>query len=306
MGTVAVIDALKRVLRPYVPMHVRRRILFARLAFRRPTAPLRRLPDFLVLGGQRCGTSSLYRWLGAHPCIVPSLRKETEYFSRYHDRGLTWYRSHFPTGLRFGLHSLRCPQPLCSFEATPDYLFHPHVPARARKVLPSAPLVVLLRNPVERAYSHYLHCRRLGFEELPFDEALDQEDDRVAEGERRVREDPDHFSAPWLLFSYRRRGLYADQLAGWLEHFPRERILVLRSEDLYAEPRLRYREILRFVGLESTEEPLELTPFSASFRTGRSVPAGSAIPDGPRKRLEAFYAEPNRRLEELLGRRMEW
>src|SRR5687768_13237463 len=109
-------------------------------AWRVETAHLRRLPDFLIIGAQRGGTTSLYRYLTEHPEIDPAVRKEIHFFSRHHEQGLDWYRAHFP----------RRDESSLVGEASPNYLVHPDVPARVAAALPRVKLIALLRNPVDR------------------------------------------------------------------------------------------------------------------------------------------------------------
>jgi hypothetical protein len=116
----------------------------------------------LVVGAQRCGTSSLFKYLGAHPECGASIRKEARFFTEYYHEGTDWYRAHFPL-------SAGRPRRQIYFEATPDYLLDPRVPQRAKALLPEDfRIIALLRDPVERAYSHYWHNRRLGSERIPF------------------------------------------------------------------------------------------------------------------------------------------
>ena len=219
-------------------MDVRHRVAQWRVQARTPTGRWRRLPDLLVIGGQRCGTSTLYRHLGRHPDVSPSLRKEVEYFSRRYDRGDRWYRAHF---------ALDVQRDRLSFEATPDYLFHPLAAARAATVVPDARLVVMLRDPVARAWSHYHHMVGLGHEHLDFDAAVTAEPDRCADDLARLADNPLHDPVALLRYSYVARGRYAEQLARWFEHFPRtatarraQRGLLRRPRNLVpADPRLR-------------------------------------------------------------------
>ena len=213
------------VLRSRLTVDQKRRIAYTRMRFRRPLAALRDTPDFMVIGAQRSGTSSLYRYLAAHPEGRPSVRKETEYFTRSYGEGPAWYRSHF-TLRRRGL----------SFEATPDYLFHPLAPARVATDLPDCRLVVLLREPAARARSHWQHMTRIGFEQLSFADALDAEPERTAADLARLEAGEPVVEGPLLRYSYRARGFYADQLERWRAVFPPEQMLLLRSEDLFGDP----------------------------------------------------------------------
>ncbi|MGH8010521.1 MAG: sulfotransferase domain-containing protein, partial [Candidatus Binatia bacterium] len=152
----------------------RARLAFAYTSTRRPTARWRTLPTLLIIGAQRCGTSSLFKYLGAHPRCKASIRKEVRFFTQYYDRGENWYRSHFPLALSGDSGSTGV-----TFEASPDYLLDPRTPSRVVRHLPDIRLIAILRNPIERAYSHYRHFRRLGLEELPFEEALHREPERI-------------------------------------------------------------------------------------------------------------------------------
>lgn len=279
------------VVRSHITVEQKRQIARARLRLREPTARWRRLPDLLVIGTQRGGTSSLYRYLGAHPHVVPSVRKETEYFSRRFDNGQLWYQGHFPLR-RSGL----------TFEATPDYLFHPLAPARAADTLPDARIVVLLREPVERAVSHWQHMTRLGFEHLSFGDALAAESGRidaaladVAAG-RRIDE------GPMLRLSYRARGRYDEQLSRWLARYPRDRVLILRSDELFADPAPSLARLEQFAGLE----PWRYGSFrnwsapSAADRPRVPTPTVTGADRDAIDELRAHFESHNQRLAELL------
>ena len=247
------------------------------------------LPDFLIIGAQRGGTTSLHHYLAAHPQVRPATGKELQYFSLHHGRGERWYRAHFPA-----------PEPHTrTFEASPYYLFHPSVPVRVAATLPAGRFVALLRDPVERAYSHYLHTRSYGAEPLPFAEAVAAEEGRLAAALRAGPETPAAHAA-LRNHSYLARGRYAEQLERWFTYVPRERVLVLRSEDLYAEPARVYGEILRF---------LELDPFTpASFaKHTRRVDRGEAgLTREIRAELGAYFAPYNARLADLLDWHNTW
>ena len=269
-------------LRARVPLEWRHRLARQRLRLLVPTGRWRALPDALVIGAQRAGTSSLYRWLGDHPGVAPSFRKEVEYFSRYWARGEDWYRAHFE--VRAGRRHLR-------FEATPDYLFHPLAAARAASVVPDARIVVLLRDPVARAWSHYRHMVRLGYETLPFADALAAEESRCAGDMEALAADPDHDARALLLYSYAARGHYADQLARWCAVYPECRILLLPSADLFGDAPGAYAKVLEFLDLDPWSPP--------AFRnvsTMRGQGSAPAMDPAARGRLEAEYAADDRTL----------
>ena len=195
---------------------------------RRATSPLRALPDFLIIGAQRAGSSSLFAYVCAHPSVAEPTHKEIHFFDNNWFRGLDWYRRYFPLRARMGGR--------ITGEASPYYLFHPAAAGRVAETLPDVRLIAVLRDPVERAYSAYQLARRQGHETLEFEEALAREVERLAGEEERILADPRYASVAHRRFSYRTRGLYAEQLERWYERFPREQLLVVRSEDLFAEP----------------------------------------------------------------------
>jgi hypothetical protein len=282
------------------PIEVRRALVRARMGVRRGTVRWRSLPDVLIIGAQRCGTSSLYKWLGRHPNVVPSLRKEVEYFSVDYERGEAWYRLHFPMTLRRRA-ATGLGRPLITFEDSPDYLFDPRAPGRARALVPDAKLIALLRDPAARAVSHYYLNARIGHEPLDLEAALRAEDDRLAGGWNDIAELKDRAFA-MRSFSYVARGRYAEQLQRWFAVFPRSQLLVLLSEDLFARPGDTYRRILDFIDVPPWEPP--------EFRNYTDYDAlderYSDPPDSARRFLADRLAEPNQRLVDLLGEEYRW
>jgi hypothetical protein len=182
-------------------------------------------------------------------------------------------------------------------EASPSYLFHPLAPERVARMLPEARLIALLRNPVDRAFSHYQHEVALGREQLTFEEALAREDERMQGELERMLADPSYFSHAWWNYTYAARGRYAEQLERWHAAFPREQVLVLLTDDLAADTAGTYRRTLEFLGV--ADRGLESYPriFEREY--------GEMDPD-TRARLEERFAESNRRLAELLARELPW
>lgn len=252
------------------------------------------LPDFLILGAQRSGTTSLYNYLALHPEIARSFAKEPQYFSTKWSKPESWYRAHFEAArTTAGGTTGRL-----NFEATPYYLFHPHAAARAARVVPHAKLIVLLRHPVDRALSHYQHNAERGLEELTFDEAVEREPERLAGEVQRMLGDAGYISRAHKLYSYIARGRYAEQLENWMAWFPEERFLILRSEDFYAETDKVYAQVLRFLGV-SEWRPTSFANFSKRH-------ARSTLDPDLRARLVETFAPHNERLADLLGRDLAW
>src|SRR5690348_1015601 len=157
--------------------------------YRGITSPLRLLPDFLIIGTQRGGTTSLYHYLQAHPCIGPASTKEVHFFDMRFHKGLAWYRGHFPSRIDQYAVEQAHGHSLVTGEATALYLFHPHAPKRVAEALPSVKLIVLLRNPVNRALSHYYHAVKHGQETLSFEEAIQGEEQRTAQEREKLLAD---------------------------------------------------------------------------------------------------------------------
>jgi len=271
---------------PAIPEPVRKLLRGTFRTYGRATAGVRALPDFLILGAQKAGTTALYAYLRWHPQITGPSFKEVSFFDRHYARGERWYRAHLP--IRRGR---------IVGEASPSYLFHPLAPERVARMLPDARLIALLREPVGRAFSHYQHEVALGRESLPFEDAVAQEGERMQGEVERMLRDPTYFSHAWWNYTYVARGRYAEQLERWFAAFPREQVLVLLTDELAADTPGTYRRVLDFLGVE----PHALESFPRIFERdyGEMEPA-------TRAGLEQEFAEPNRRLAELLGRELPW
>src|SRR5919197_2030341 len=258
---------------PRVPTPVRKVARGAVRGYGRATSAARPLPDFLILGAQKAGTTALFAYLRWHPGVTGPAFKEVSFFDRHYVHGERWYRAHMP--LRRGR---------IVGEASPSYLFHPLAPERVARMLPKARLIALLRNPVERAFSHYQHEVAFGREELSFEDALVREDERM-EGElERMLRDPAYFSPAWWMYTYVARGRYAEQLERWFAADPREQLLVLLTDDLAADTAGTYRQVLEFLGVEQRDLDFYPKIFEREY---------ADMNPQTRARLEGEFAEPN-------------
>jgi hypothetical protein len=212
-------------------------------------------------------------------------RKEIHFFDLQFWRRNEWYLKHFasPDSTANARHAL-------TGEATPYYLFHPDVPSRCYSLLPNVRLIVLVRNPVDRAYSHYLHSVKTGHESLTFEAALDAEPTRMREATPFLEAGLNRASQGHRLYSYLNRGLYADQLERWIQLFPLEQILLICSEDLFQDPAIQCSKILSFLGV-----PKMLLAFPS-----RSGEPYAPMPDPIRGRLVQFFKPHNARLYHYL------
>jgi len=267
------------------------RMMFKPDPWRKWTAAARALPDFLVIGAMRSGTTSLHDLVCRHPQVLGAIKKEIHYFDLNFVGGERWYRAHFPRVER-----LRSRRGITG-EASPYYIFHPLAHRRAADLVPGARILVILRHPIDRAYSHYWHSVQLGEEPLFFEEALRQETARLAGEERRLLADPPHVSRPHLRWSYLSRSIYAVQLERWLTAFPRGQLLVLEYRTFFEDLGARSRQLFDFLGLDS--HPAHLP---------KKLNRTTYPPMAPetRMRLLEFFAPHNARLFGLLGETFDW
>jgi hypothetical protein len=252
-----------------------------RLIQRGPSRP----PEYLIIGAQKAGTTSLHAWLAEHPRVRIPRVKELHFFDHRPHGELSDYVCEFPDR----------PDGVLSGEATPYYLFHPLVPARVQRALPDIRLIVMLRDPVERAISHHNHETELGHEVLDLRTALAREETRLAGAEDQLRSSGRCFAHQH--YSYVSRGLYLEQLERWWQVYDRSRIHVCLSEQLFADPRGELARICVFLGLEP-HAPAALRP--------RNVRPHDAAPADVVAALRERFAEPNRRLAEALDRDLGW
>jgi Sulfotransferase domain len=288
------------------PAVVRRPVKRLFRGFGVATSDYRPLPDYLIIGTHRGGTTSLHSYLRDHPCVAPTFPrlqnvKGVRYFDQNHFRGIGWYRSHFPTvAYRAYLQRLHG-GPVLTGDASSYYLFHPAAAERAAKDVPQAKIIALLRDPVERAYSHWRRERRDGSEPLEsFEDAIAAEPGRLAGEEERILSDERYYSYVHENFSYVTQGLYLESLRRWLERYPGEQVHIEVSERFLADPQAAYDRVLRFLGLSPFSlrdaERLNVTDHRKEQQLGSET----------RRELTARFAPHNRRLEEYLGIELGW
>jgi Sulfotransferase domain len=234
------------------------------------------LPDFVVIGAAKCGTTYFYHLLTKHPHVEPAAAKELRFFDLLYEEGTEWYRRCFPEP------RWKDGRKTISGEGTPSYLFDPHVPERMAKVIPQARLIAMLRNPVDRAYSAYYHRVRNGQDTRSFEETIEA-----------PLKDPHHGQLS--------RGIYVDYLLHWSRFFSDEQMLVLKSEDFFERPQETLKPVLDFLDLPDWEpEAPELRD-----KVNKGKYEQKMDPD-TRRRLEDFFEPHNRRLYEYLGVDFGW
>lgn len=268
----------------------------ARLA-RRITADQRRLPDYIIVGAQKAGTTSLWSYLNEHPQVVPALTKEMHFFDHQYQRGELWYRMHFP------LRSDAPGQPpaaeaTLTGESSAYYMFHPLAPHRVAQLLPRVKLVFLLRNPVDRAFSHYQLKLRRRQESLSFEDAIAAESERLNGEEQKLIDEPTYQSLNHDRFSYLSRGRYLEQLQRWQALFPSTQILILESELFFRQTAEVYDQVLNFLGLRPWRPAQFGNRFPGKYR--------DRMADATRRRLIDYFAPLNQQLYAHLNRHFNW
>jgi len=259
------------------------------VSFRLLDADRRAIPDFIIAGAQRCGTTFLYSCIMSHPAARKPLRREIHFFDANFSRGIAWYRAHFPV-LRES--KAGAEDRFITGESSPSYIIHPLAAERMAAALPTVKLIVCLRNPVDRAWSHYWHSVKRGFETLTFEEAIEAEESRLAQVGDFTGSDPA------FNFSYLKRGLYAEHLERLFRFFPRERVLVVISEKMFSSPESELHRACAFLGLDPSRARAGRPANVGRIR----IPMDSTV----RRRLLLRFQPHNRRLYELLGMDLGW
>ena len=258
-------------------------------AWRLATQRFRNLPTAIIVGAQKAGTTQLYAYLMKHPRCFEPAEKEVDYFSKHAERSIEWYRSRFPLRRRV---AARQGQVL---EASPSYLATPQALRRMKSTLPQVRVIVLLRDPVSRAFSHYQHYKTRHLEARSFADAVDDE--------LRQNETPHErgvalrLDAPPML-GYVVRGYYALQLELLLSLYSRDRVLVMDSADLFSDTNAACQRAFGFLGLESYDIRLGKV-FNRGYYEDRIDPRVA-------ERLRSHYKPYDELLRETLGVRFSW
>ena len=271
--------------------------------YRGATTSMRLLPDFLIIGTQKGGTTSLYNYLQDHPSIGSAARKEVHFFDRRANlnKGLLWYQGHFPTEVeKYAAQRLRS-LPFVTGEATPEYLFLPHIPHLVHKMLPHTKLILLLRHPIDRAYSQYQHAVIQGHETRSFEEAITMQEARLVEEQASILHDRNYEHYTYMQNCYLMRSMYVDQLQRWMRLFPKEQFLILKSEEFYADPVSTLKQVLNFLAIPVSESQLRKNDYKPYYANSYEQ-----IDSASRKRLLAFFEPHNARLYDFLGVDFGW
>jgi hypothetical protein len=249
------------------------------------------LPDFVIIGGKKCGTTYLYQLLGQHPLVQPAASKELHFFDALFDEGTEWYRQCFPAPRwEDGRRTI-------TGEGTP-YMAHRLAPERMAQVIPQVRLIALLRNPVDRAYSDYQMAVRKEREPKTFEEAIGLDEGATGAGQERLLDDDSEYLS---------RGVYVDQLLRWSRFYSREQMLVLKSEDFFERPKETLKVVLEFLDLPEWEPKVSETGKKRKKRDKRNLGGYEGGMDpATRRRLEEYFEPHNKRLYDYLGTDFGW
>lgn len=259
--------------------------------------PFRCLPDFLVIGAQKAGTTSLTTYLDHNPGAWIARCKECNFLSGPR-RPISSYRAFFPTRWKRRSMEKAAGRRILLGEGTPYDLFHPGAAAKAASVLENPRIVILLRDPVARAYSHHRHCVRLGLEDLDFEAAIAAEKERTAGEAERLLGDPSATSHHLRHHSYVARGHYAPQIRRWQQALGQDRIHVEISEHLFASPGEVLPRIEAFLGLPQGRPE--------AFEHRNPGVTGAPISEKMQRELRLIYGDSNRDLSQLLDMQLPW
>lgn len=257
------------------------------------------LPDFLIIGAMKSGTSTLFAMLCQHPGVLRPAAKELHYFSnpRNYRRGEAWYRGCFPPPSALAASERALGYRPVTGEATPAMSL-PEYAERAARLLPEARLVVTLRNPVDRAYSHYQHMALAAIpDRRAFEDALEQEVALLEQGLQITQDSTRSHRRRLHNYGYLNRGHYVEHLAHWLRHYPRERLLILNFDTWRNDARSAATRAAQFLGLPSHDY--------AAVRANEGAYREPMAP-ATREWLTEHYRPYNRRLFELLGEDWGW
>lgn len=271
------------------------------------------LPSFIIIGAARAGTTSLYAYLISHPNVLPAVKKETVFFNYAYHTNPDWYKMYFPTiSEREKIKKQKGIQRVITGEATPSYLIDPHVPQRISEMLPGIKLIVLLRNPIERALSHYYHNIFFGIEKLPFEEGIKKEPERINKSFEELKNEEINFNDTpvsyffrimrfktknYFNFSYLESGKYYELLKNWLDVFPKNQLLIIQSEDFFDNTKNIFRQVQDFLDLPY----YDLGHYGLHWEIKHQP-----MKDNLRKSLKEYFEPYNSKLYKYLNRDFEW
>ena len=258
------------------------------------SSPFRVLPECFVIGVVRSGTTSLYHYLGQHPCISSSAYDEIGYFDNNYHLGVNWYKSLFPT--KFTKNKIiKKHGKFLTYDVTPFYIYNSLVARRILASFPRAKIISNLRNPIDRAYSNYILMYQDGDTTKTFEEIIQIAMDEIEKNKSKLNDEA--YAADTFYQNILARGFYADQLEIWFEIFQKKQILIIPSEDLALKPDQVLTKVFEF---------LDLPYFKIKDFTRQNKREYLPMKDETRKLLIEFYKPYNKKLFGMLDRKFDW
>jgi hypothetical protein len=287
---------LRLIAKEWLHNHPKLYLLYKQGLLKVLTAKFRVLPDFIIIGAAKCGTTSLYDYLIQHPDIYPALRKETKFFDVHFQMGITWYRSNFPFKFfKFIVEKIQKKKFLTG-EATPAYLHNYHCANRIHKELPNTKLIIILRNPIDRAFSDYQMRVRGNHENRSFLDVIKFEENLLADGIDLLK-DEKYFKYGAKFRPYLSWGRYFDELEPWQKLFPKDNFLFLKTQDLNKNPLTTLNRVFEF---------LDIKPFEIKNLEKLNVGKYEKLDEEIRNHLIEHFKKHNKKLEEYLGINFNW
>jgi hypothetical protein len=266
---------------------------FIQRNFKYFTSSIRILPSFIIVGAVRCGTTSLYYNICEHSCVLPASYDEIGFFDSNYELGINWYKSMFPT--KFKMKKIESKTGICiTGEDTPFYFWDKKAIERIKKDIPKIKLIVLLRNPIDRAYSNYHLGVRLGSESLSFEDSIKKEIELLEKNNDFESDKIEKFLRPR---SYIAKGLYYQQIKNWFDIFSKDQILILNTENLSVNPHQTLKQIFNFLNLPNEK---------IQNIQNRKVGNYQKMNENTREYLKKLFQPHNKKLFKILGREFEW
>lgn len=237
------------------------------------TIPFRSFPNFIIAGVQKSGTTSLFDYICQHPNVNRPLRKEIHFWDNNEEKGVSWYKGHFPIRDKDSI----------TGESTPAYLWREDIAQKIHDLLPDCKIIIILRNPVERSFSEYLMNKKIGHEHETFEFAIEHEKERLQKSH---------------LFGYIQKSIYLQQVKRYYDLFDKNQILVLSYDDLKSNPESITQQCYSFLGLD------DFTPdCSVKLNVTKNK---ETLSESTRQHLHALFKPHNKKLYDFLGENYGW
>ena len=263
--------------------------------YRNLTSSSRVLPDFIIIGAGRAGTTALYTYLIQHPSIITASTDNDEpvadlhFFEYMISDKISWYKSHFPR---------KSKNSFVTGEFTSTYMYHKNVPERIFNLIPKIKLIVILRNPIDKAYSTYNQQSHFNEVTSSFEETIKAEFARIDLIKNHIEytnNNPNFDN--YVEYNIIRHGIYFNYLEKWLKIFPKKQIFVVDSNELENFPQQTLNKVFEFLNLSPRE-----IPNLAKVNVGKYSP----MTESTRESLIEFYKPHNAKLNNLLGTNFDW